>query len=66
MKKACVILSSIIGGALVGSVVALLTAPKSGKELREDLQEAMMSKLNMLQDQVKSYGCNCELEGENE
>ena len=59
MKKACVIISSMIGGAVVGSVIALLSAPKSGRELREDLHDAVMGKLNLLQDQVKEYGCNC-------
>ncbi len=60
MKKACVIISSMVGGAVVGSIVALLAAPKSGRELRSDIYEVMMDKMNILHDQVKKYGCNCE------
>ncbi len=33
------VLAAFLGGALLGGLAALLLAPKSGKELREELKE---------------------------
>ncbi len=64
MKKTCIILGSILGGAMVGSAVTMLCCPKSGAEFRRDAHKMMVDKFNKLQEQIKGMGCNCDCDSE--
>jgi len=48
------LLIGFISGSVIGSIIALLYAPKSGKELRQDLKE----KTDELMEEAEGYLAN--------
>ena len=50
MNKTGLFIGGMLAGAALGAVAALLMAPKSGKETRDD----MLSKLHDLEDELSS------------
>ncbi len=57
MKKACTILCSTLGGAIIGSAIAILFAPKSGEQMRKDVKGMIVDQIGRLQEQIKSCKC---------
>ncbi len=64
MKKTCIILGSILGGAIVGSAITMLCCPKSGAEFRRDAHKMMVDKLNKMHEHIKGIGCDCDCNNE--
>lgn len=62
MKKAGIILTSIVGGAVIGSTITMLMAPKSGEQMRSELQKGLAEKLDMLHEHIKK--CKCMMAGD--
>ncbi len=62
MKKTVTILGSILGGAIVGSAITMMCCPKSGDDLRRDIQKKIIDKLNHLHKHLTEGGA-CNIEG---
>lgn len=65
MRKACMILTSVVGGAILGSAITMFMTPKSGEEMRKDAQNLFNEQLNHIHEHIKKCKCmmgNCESE----
>ncbi|MFI3259255.1 MAG: YtxH domain-containing protein [Rikenellaceae bacterium] len=60
MKKTGVILTSIIGGAIVGSAVTMCLCPKSGSEFRRDAHKKIIAHIEALKARMQSCCCGDE------
>ena len=61
MKQTTLCVLSLLGGAVIGSVVALAFAPKTGKEMRGVVRDFLNDEINKWgscsKDGVSSCGC---------
>lgn len=57
MKKTCVILSSIIGGALIGSAITCAVHRKSFARITNDTKGKILTLLDQIHAHV--HGCGC-------
>ncbi len=62
MKKVCTILCSTIGGAILGSALTIFLTPKTGEQMRQEVQDMVIEQIQRLQNQIKS--CECMMGGE--
>lgn len=63
MKQSTLCILSLLGGAVIGSVVALAFAPKSGKEMRgmvRDFVNDNISKWGSCSCNTEDASCSCE------
>lgn len=72
MKKTLVILSSAVGGAVLGSALTMFMTPKSGPEMRNKAHSKIMEQLSSIQETINSCtemisgGCKCDCNKEKE
>ncbi len=65
MKKTVVILSSLVGGAVLGSALTMFMTPKSGADMRKRAHSKIMEQLSAIQETIESCskmigsGCSC-------
>ncbi len=66
MKKTVVILSSVVGGAVLGSALTMFLAPKTGAEMRKTAHSKIMDQLTAIQEKILSCAdmmsgsCKCD------
>lgn len=66
MKKTVVILSSLVGGAVLGSALTMFMTPKSGADMRKKAHSKIMDQLSTIQEAIDSCGkmisggCKCD------
>ncbi|MDR0907209.1 MAG: YtxH domain-containing protein [Rikenellaceae bacterium] len=53
-NNAGAVVGAFLGGAILGGVVALLFAPKSGAETREAIRDFALDEMDMLQDRAEA------------
>jgi gas vesicle protein len=53
-NNAGAVVGAFLGGAIVGGVIALLFAPKSGAETREAIRDFAQEELDMLRDRTEA------------
>lgn len=62
MKQTTLCILSLLGGAVIGSAVALAFAPKSGKEMRGMVRDFLNAELDKWSPDNKevAHSCGCE------
>mgnify|MGYP001534243490 CR=1 FL=1 len=67
MKNTGLCIISMLGGAIVGSVLTMFLTPQSGPELRRKIKESlgdeidrMKEKLNEVEEQIEQARCKCD------
>jgi gas vesicle protein len=53
-SNAGAVMGAFLGGAIVGGVLALLFAPKSGAETREAIRDFALDEMDMLRDRTEA------------
>ena len=53
MKNTGTCISSLIGGMLIGSVVALLFTPKTGREMRSQIKTAVKDRADKMKNRAE-------------
>ncbi len=64
MKNSSLILTSLIGGAIIGSAVTCLLKSAKGMELRHEAHSKIISELKHLHAHLSNGMCNCSETGE--
>ncbi len=59
MKKTCVILSSIVGGALIGSAITCAVHRKSFARITHDTKGKILDLLDQIHSHVHGCACKC-------
>lgn len=63
MKKTGTVLLSLLGGAIVGSAVAMLLTPHSGPEMRRRIKSFVDDEMEKVKDEFERLRCKCDEEG---
>lgn len=66
MKHTGICITSLLGGMLIGSALAMLFAPQSGAELRRQIKDFLDNeadkaedKLRKIQERIEKAACKC-------
>lgn len=67
MKNSGIILTSLIGGMILGAAVTMLLTPQSGPALRKQIKDLVNNevdkvrgKVNDVREKVEEAACNCD------
>lgn len=67
MKNTGIIITSLLGGLIVGSALTMLFAPQSGMETRKQIKDflsdeidKMKEKVEKVHEQIEEARCKCE------
>ena len=67
MKNTGIVITSLVGGMIIGSALTMLFTPQSGPELRRKIKESlgdeidrMKEKLNEVEEQIEQARCKCD------
>lgn len=60
MKQTTLCLTSLLGGMIIGSALAMLLTPQSGPELRSNIRERLEGELEKMRQKIDDVRCKCE------
>ncbi len=63
MKKTGTVLLSLLGGAIVGSAVAMLFTPHSGPEMRRRIKGFVDDEMEKVKEEFERLRCKCDEDG---
>lgn len=58
MKQSGLCIITLLGGALVGAAITMLTTPKTGRQMRESIREFIGEELEKVRCKCDDAACN--------
>ena len=63
MKHTGIVVASLLGGALIGSAIAILFTPHSGPEMRRRIKDFVDDEMDKVKDEFERLRCKCDEHG---
>lgn len=63
MKHTGIVVASLLGGALIGSAIAVLFTPHSGPELRRRIRDFVDDEMDKVKEEFERMRCKCDEHG---
>lgn len=60
MKQTTLCLTTLLGGMIIGSALAMLLTPQSGPELRNNIRELFDREMEKMRQEIDKVRCKCE------
>ncbi len=60
MKQTTLCLTTLLGGMIIGSALAMLLTPQSGPELRNNIRERFDREMEKMRQEIDKVRCKCE------
>lgn len=63
MKNTGIVVASLLGGALIGSAIAILFTPHSGPEMRRRIKDFVDDEMEKMKSEFERLRCKCDEKG---
>ena len=63
MKNTGIVVASLLGGALIGSAIAILFTPHSGPEMRRRIKDFVDDEMDKVKEEFERLRCKCDEKG---
>lgn len=63
MKNTGIVITSLVGGLIVGSALTMLFTPHSGPEMRRHIKNFLDDEMYKMKDELEKLRCKCDEKG---
>lgn len=63
MKNTGIVITSLVGGLIVGSALTMLFTPHSGPEMRRHIKNFLDDEMDKMKDELEKLRCKCDEKG---